>query len=54
MTYLYIILGIWTFLAVSWSVALLAKEPENGNRSKLERLIQAVEAVGEAYRKSQL
>jgi hypothetical protein len=54
MIYIYIIIGFWTLLALCWSVAFLVADGEAGNPSKLERLVIAAEAVGEAYRRSQL
>lgn len=48
MIYLYILAGLWTFMAICWSVAFLSAPTERA--SKLERLVRAAETVAEAYR----
>jgi hypothetical protein len=50
MTYLYILAGIWTFLAMSWSVAFLQSDGEAGKPSKLERFIRSKEELAAAYK----
>jgi hypothetical protein len=47
----YVVVGLWTWLALCWSVVFLSGD--GAKPSKAERLVRAAEDVGTAYKNSQ-
>ena len=50
MTYLYILAGIWTLLAISWTSAWLGSSDKDNDPSRLERFIRSKEGLVAAYK----
>lgn len=50
MIYFYILAGIWTLLALSWTGAWLGSSDKDHDPSRLERFIRAKEGLVDLYK----